>query len=286
MRLFDACTVFPSARENWIVPHPGRALPVHVRAKLRASFGSLFSASDLARLKTPSRLGIALRPYESGDALKTLSLQHYVRTQELATRIDTASGRATAGIVFHAYENMEFSSSNLGNKAQLGLVLSAVLEVLHEAHLHHVEVLFVTERDFQVGLKKISQKIARWNFRYLISDFLYFENKEDALKPQIAQALQELGLSSSHVFIIRDLLEQPQNNQLSDVSDALIPFGESDHTTNQFFSGENFVKNLQNQLMHIERSLTSVGGHSLLVTGNTELAQIVHHIAVTEGAMA
>ena len=88
MKFESICNVFPKEEKYWPCLHPSKALPFFIRTYLRQHFGGIFAANDLYKKNTPKRLGIATKPFEMGDPISTISMNHFIKTQELITKID------------------------------------------------------------------------------------------------------------------------------------------------------------------------------------------------------
>lgn len=257
---------------DWQIPHPGRALPLSLRAKLRSNLGSIFAASDVNRLRAPSRLGVSTRDYMVGDPLKSLSLSHLVRHDSFQTRTDLAPGRASACVVFHLSDSMTFSSQ-ASNKGQLALTLAAIIEVLHEEWMHRFEVVYVRDENFSHGVEKLAPVLRRYQYRYFISDFFYEKSQAAVLEPNFATALHRHGLIKPCVMVVRDTLEWLENNPLTETNEELEPFG--DEGGPKLFSGAQYAAHLRSQLRFLSDSvLSEVSGTTLIATSDTPFSAV------------
>jgi hypothetical protein len=275
MRLSDFCTVFPDNPEDWPPAKLSSALPFPLRAKVKARFGSILAASDMARLKAASRLGVALRPFEPGDGLSTLSRSHLLRTGEVLTRVDFAPGRQKAGVIFHGYEDMRFRSSiQQPNKGQIALGVSAFLEAAHGSLSHEFQMLCFKSQELGKNIKELKKTIRGWNFCYIITDLFFDKVGLEASGTQLMNALTEIGVSKPLVFLARDPEEWPQASVPLSQQRLLKPFavGEEDPF---FYSGKEYVENLRLQFKLFNESLKTIGGEAHIVTQSTTAHEIV-----------
>lgn len=247
MKFGELCTAFPPDPAAWPTARLARALPYHLRARLRALFGGLLASGDIARTRAPAKLGISIRPFQVGDPTSTLARSLLVRTGELYTRTDQAPGRQHACIVVHAYGNMLYRGETAqGNKAQVAISAAAIIAKAHDTLGHAVETVVVMEDSLSDALARLRHRLPRRHHLYLLSDFLFSAEALDATRERLAEAIAELNRAPGALVLVRDPDEWPEGNPLATEQSLLIPLAsnESAATAERRFSGPAYVRNL------------------------------------------
>lgn len=277
--LYSLAKLFPASQEQWDIQRPSKAVVASVRAHVRRRFGTIQASSDKARVKEPTRLGIALRPYEPGDPLRALSRMHLIRTNELVTRTDYAAGRRSCAILFHAYNNMVFSSADAAaNKGQVALAVSALAEVVYESLAQACYFRLVREPDLGSVIAALGHSGGRTHDLVLVTDALFFSNTREATAMSLVEGVVKGGFSRVCVFVVRDPLEHPLDNKLSKRSAALRSFGNEDVAEEPLYSGEEYERNLRRQLEHLRTELLKVGAEIHVVTGRTAMEFVLDSV--------
>ncbi len=275
MKLSEICTAFPS--NNWNCPHPAQALPFQVRAKLRTLFGGLFSSTDRARRRAPTRTGIATRPFEAGDPFSALSMPHLIKKGEWETRVDSAPGRQRATIIFHGYEKLLYSSpQSLVNKAQLALGVAAIIEAAHDSLAQPCELIFISENNLPHAIAVHAPKLRRAQYTYIITDLLFDESGIFNSGEKLLAALTNGGIKHPVVAVVRDVYETTQTNPLEKLSVELLPYKNStNNSLNSLYSGPFYINNLREQFSHLSKTIESARGTALLIDSNSNLVTLV-----------
>ena len=207
MKLADFCGNYPSEQENWHNLKLAKALPVHLREILHTKIGSLFAANDLSRAKNSSRLGLALRPFQPGDRIKAISLGHFMRTDEIMTRIDNAQGQLTARIFCITTRSLDYQSEAAAcTKGQIMLGVAAVLETLHQRQNHRIRICFCPRDEFAIHLAHAAKSRQGAEAIYVLSDFLNGSLQTDF--DNLLQAGYTALRFSLQFFCIRDAFER------------------------------------------------------------------------------
>ncbi len=278
--LFELAKLFPARPEMWDLQKPSKAVAAGIHAHVRRRFGTLQTASDKARVKEPTRLGIALRNYEPGDPLRALSRSHLIRSNELVTRTDFAAGRRSCGIVFHAYENMPFAAADsVANKGQIALAVSALVEAVYESLAQACVFRVARERDLGPVLSALGTSGSRPDELFVITDLLFLSSSREASARSLMEGIVSGGFSRACVFVVRDPLEHPSENKLSKRSAALRPFDAQDLSFDVLYSGEEYQRNLRHQLEHLRFEARRVGVDAHFVTGRTSLESVLNSVA-------
>jgi uncharacterized protein (DUF58 family) len=284
--LFDLAKLFPENADQWDLLRPSKALSVSLRAHVKRRFGVLQTAADMARIKEPTRLGVALRAYESGDPLRALSRNHLVRTNELLTRTDFAAGRRSCMLFFHAYENMVFASSGAhANKGQISLAVSALVEAIYESLAQTCVFRVVRERNIADVVSAVGNSGSRPDDVVVVTDLLFLTSSAQASTRALLDAFVQAGFRRACVFVVRDVLEHPVANKLGKQSVALRPFRSEDPNTEPLFSGEEYEQNLARQIedLHRESRLRGVDVH--VVTGRSTLEGLIDSVSSFVGSV-
>jgi hypothetical protein len=239
-----------------------------LRAHVRRRFGGLENASDFARIKEPTRLGISLRAYEPGDTLCALSRSHLLRNNELVTRTDHASGRRKVLVVFHGYHNMTFSAPGAtANKGQVGLALSALVELFHEGLSQLCRFVVVTDSDLGAAVAALGAKGNRPDEIYVVTDLLFSSASRESATRELVEALVAGGHARAKLMVVRDPHEHPDDNQLTHRSATLIPFLGEDLTLDLRYSGDEYRRNLRRQLDDLHLQARKFGFSAHVFTG-------------------
>lgn len=278
MKLSEICTAFPS--NNWNCPHPAQALPFQVRAKLRALFGGLFSSTDRARRRAPTRTGIATRPFEAGDPFSALSMPHLIKKGEWETRVDSAPGRQRATILFHGYEKLLYSSPHSSiNKSQLALGVAAIIEAAHDSLAQPCELIFISDSNLPQAISVHAPKLRRAQFTYIITDLLFDESGIFNSGEHLMAALNNGGIKNPVVAVVRDAYETPQANPLEKLSVELLPYKKTtSNTLSSLYSGPFYLNNLREQFAHLRETIKTTRGTALLIDTDSELDTLVEQL--------
>lgn len=249
----DVAHVFPGTVDAWsALRHPAQALRGEMRIALRRRFGGVTAASDLTRLQSPSRLGVALRPYESGDPFRALSRAHLLRRDEYWIRTDFAEGRQACGILFHGYESMEFRSETASVcKGQTALCGAAMVELAHDALGHSVSFRTTSGAELDDALASWTAGLRKLDFLYVFTDALFDPSSPDAAVEKLRRAIANLPIPRVAVCIVRDPLELPSDTELTLEGYDLAPFrekGEGAPGGELRYSGQEYRRNLERQL--------------------------------------
>lgn len=247
MNFENICSVFPEEEKSWPCPHPSSALPFFIRTYLRQQFGGIFAANDLYKRNSPSRLGIATRPFEKGDPISTLSKNHFIKSQELLTRVDFGSGRQKALIIFHSYPNMSYHSElSQINKGQLANGVIAILEEVHKCVAHSFNISKVTNHDLFEGCKLLNKNFQNSDYVYFISDLLFDPTDTWAAAHKAIEITKHFHIKKAIFIIVRDPMEYPENQ--IDVEE-LSPWDQDKKLKKSFyFSGNTYHKNIHEQI--------------------------------------
>jgi hypothetical protein len=288
MKLAELCTAFPETAGTTDIRQPASAVPPLLRLKLRAQRGYLQAALDTHPQRSPSRLGLGLRPYESGDSLRALSNRHLLMQEQLLTRTDVSAGRFHVSILVHSYENMNFKSSpDRPSKNQLAWAAAALLQNLHEQQAQKVDVITLTGRNLSEQILRHSKRIRRSHFCYLMTDLFHNPESHGASALDVCSALSLLHIRRGLVCIIRDPLESPENQQLA--SGRLLTFespaqdsGLADNLNRNgdSHSGPDYLRNLKAQYDGLQQQLSSYGWSSVLTTSDDELDHFVRELSL------
>ncbi|KAB8033766.1 hypothetical protein [Fluviispira multicolorata] len=254
MNFENICSVFPSEEKYWPCQHPSRALPFYIRAHLRNLFGGVFSANDLNKRNLPSRLGITIKPFEKGDPISSISKNHFIKTQNLLTRVDYGHGRQRVVVLFHCYENMLYHSEKTTiNKGQLAIGITAILEEAHRSLAHSYDIFAVKEKDLFAGALLHNKSLRVADHIYIVTDLLYDSTEPFAAAENSLKLINYLHLKQCVFFITRDPLEYPIINNDSSQIEELIPWENKDISKNShYFSGNTYQINSQNQIKYFQ----------------------------------
>ncbi len=265
MNFESICDVFPKEEKFWPCPHPSSALPFFIRSYLRQHFGSIFAANDLYKKNSPTRLGVATRAFEIGDPISTISKNHFIKTQELLTRIDYGSGRQRVAVIFHSYQNMSYQSElSFINKGQLANGVTALLEEAHRSLAHSFQIINVTNHDLFEGCKQAGKQFHNSDYTYFISDLLFDTSDTLSAANRALEIIKFFHLKKAIFIIVRDPMEYP-NNEVE--VEELIPWNYNKNFKSAlYFSGNSYYNNIRNQIDFFNKKMT----------GNNNLIKVVH----------
>lgn len=280
--------LFPEVPEEWgQVTHPARVFSGDLRIKIRRRFGSLTASSDLARLQSPHRQGVALRPYESGDSLRTLSRSHLLKRDEAWTRTDWAEGRQRCGIVLHGYPALAFRAPESEvNKGQVALAAAGLIELAHDGLGHGVAVKCIDYPDLDRGLMGLGSWLRRCDYLYVLTDLLFDSTSVAASGERLLNALIGTGKRRVFVGVVRDRLETPDGNRLVREGWELEPFEQLGNTFEVVYSGEEYGENLRRQLQSLRDaadrwafSVATLSGSHRVDDFMAQVRRFLHHDA-------
>lgn len=265
MNFESICGVFPKEEKFWPCPHPSSALPFFIRSYLRQHFGGIFAANDLYKKNAPSRIGIATKLFEIGDPISTISKNHFMKTEELLTRVDHSAGRQSVAVIFHSYSNMTYQSENSEiNKGQLANGVTAVLEEAHLSMAHSFQIINVTNHDLFEGCKLIGKQFHNADYAYFISDLLFDTSDTLAAANRALEIIKFFHLKKAIFMIIRDPMEYPSNEM---ELEELIPWEQNKNFKSSFyFSGNSYHKNIHNQINFFANKMSE----------NNNLVKVIH----------
>ncbi|APJ03563.1 hypothetical protein [Silvanigrella aquatica] len=254
MNFETICEVFPKEEKYWPCPNPSRALPFFIKSYLRQNFGGILAANDLYKKNEPSRLGVATRQFELGDPISTLSKNHFIKTQDLFTRVDYGAGRQSAVVIFHSYKNMTYQSEFSGiNKGQLAHGITALLEEIHKGLSHSFKIINIPEIDLFEGCKYVGKHFLQADFAYFISDLLFDSRDVFASANRALEIIQFFHIKKSIFIIARDPMEYPDENIKIE---ELMPWEQfHNYQNSHYFSGKNYRENIQNQIKFLDEKL-------------------------------
>lgn len=278
MQWENICSLFPNSLEQWPVPHASAALPFFIRARIREAFGGVLAASDLNRKTSPQRFGIAVRPFEQGDPISTLSRSHLVKSQQLFTKIDVSQGRQCAVVLLHAYENMLFASKPGGvSKGQLALGLGAVVQETHQSLAHAFSVHAIRSPNFYEGVLPLLGLLKKAHAVYIVSDLLFDSSALHASCRQVEHFLTHLPLKKVNFFVVRDLLEvvSPENSAQGVVQ--MFPYGSRDEKVGNY-SDALYFENLRAQLEEFTKKMEMQAHAVRLVTAQDDVNDFIHFL--------
>lgn len=289
MKLAELCTVYPATAGAPGVRNPGKALPLALRLKLRAQRGHLQAALDSHSQRSANRLGLGLRPYESGDSLRALALRPLLLQEQLLTRTDVSPGRFHVSVVVHSYENMNFKSTPASpSKNQLTWALAGLLQCLHEQRAHKVEFIVMPGPDLPQQMIQHSPKLKRSHFCYVITDLFFNPKTNHSAAEELAAALNLLHLRRGIVILARDPFESPSSQEL--LQEKIFSFEPPTYLNSinnllsgqspQLFSGAGYVRNLRAQVDRLQTELTPLGWTSLLTTSQDEVSALTRQLAL------
>ncbi|MEY3900812.1 MAG: hypothetical protein RL189_118 [Pseudomonadota bacterium] len=287
MKLAELCTAFPETAGSAGIRHPGSALPHALRLKLRAQRGHLQASLDTHPQRSANRLGLGLRPYESGDSLRAVALRPLLLQEQLLTRTDVSAGRFHVSIIVHSYANMNFKSDPQGpSKNQLAWATAGILQNLHDQQAQKVDLLTLGGADLPAQMIQHAARIRRSHFCYVVTDLLFNSNDQNAAAREISAALSVLHLRRGMVIVIRDPLESPEQ-PVSDSGRVLTfepPQGVNVQvaadSTNEKHSGEGYVANLRAQVENLQQQLNSFGWNSFVVTATDDTDHFARQLSL------
>jgi hypothetical protein len=287
MKLAELCTAYPENCDAPAVRHPGNALSLAVRLKLRAQRGRLQSALDFHPQKTADRSGLGLRPYLPGDSLRALSARHLLLQDELQTRIDVSPGRFCVSIFVHCYENMEFrSAENKPNKMQTAWGVAGLLEQMHSQHSQKVTVHALQGADLSTALLEQRAHIQRSHFCYLVTDLLNKTESRTAAVESLSETLRFLNAPTGMVLVVRDPMETTDWNALAEQDRLSFAPLNSHHRPEkpsaaaEYQAGEQYLKNIRIQLTELRSTLQMRRWESLWCTPEHSVDSLLHQLTL------
>ncbi|WGL59600.1 hypothetical protein QEJ31_13800 [Pigmentibacter sp. JX0631] len=254
MNFEQIASVFPKEEKYWPCLNPAKALPLAIRSYIKEKFGGIFSANDLFKKNSPSRLGVTTRPFEIGDPIATISKPHFIKTNELLTKIDFSPGRQKVIVIFHNYINMTYSSEKSKiNKGQLANGILAIIEESHKGLSHFIKVLPVNSVDLFNGCKQYQRELQNAEYVYFITDLLYIYDNHLAAAKNVIELLNNLKVKKGIFLLSRDPLE---TNNININIEELIPWKKDINFKNNIhFSGDEYFKNIDNQIMFLRNEI-------------------------------
>jgi disulfide oxidoreductase YuzD len=288
MKLAELCTAFPETAGVQDFRHPASAVPHLLRLKLRTQRGYLQAALDSHPQKSPSRLGLGLRPYEAGDSLRAVSFRHLQLQEQLLTRTDVSAGRFHVSIIIHTYDNMNFKSDPEGpSKNQLAWLAAALLQNLHEQQAQKVDILPIADKRLTESIQKHAARIRRSHFCYLITDLFHNSESAGASVRDVLSLLELLHIRRGLVVLVRDPLESPENPELAtgriltfESPEKSAPAPEGSPKTSDLHSGKEYLDNLKSQYSGLQQAISQIGWGSLLTTAEDELDDFVRQLSI------
>ncbi|WP_338637577.1 hypothetical protein [Spirobacillus cienkowskii] len=263
MNFESLCEVFPKDEKLWPCQKPSRALPIFLKSYLRQKFGGFFSANDLFKKHSPSRIGITSRNFEDGDPISTISKQHFMKTDEVITRIDYSYGRQKAIGIFHVYQNMTYQSESSSiNKGQLGNGVMGVLEEIHTSLSQSFHIIKANKPDLLESCKPIEWYLKNADYIYFLTDFLFDSSDVISSVEKALEIIKLFKIKKSIFLIIRDPEEFPDKKN---IIEELYPWKEEKNLKHTFcFSGENYVNNIYYQINYFKEK-TKNSNHTIKV---------------------
>lgn len=279
MKFESICDVFPKEEKYWPCPHPSKALPFFIRTYLRQQFGGIFAANDLYKKNTPTRLGIATKPFEIGDPISTISKNHFIKTQELLTRIDYGAGRQKVVVIFHSYPNMTYQSEkSLINKGQLANGLVAIIEEAHSGLAHSFQIVNVTAKDLFEGCKYVGKEFHNADYAYIISDLLFDSQDNYSAANKAIEIINLFHLKKAIFLITRDPLECP--NEETEIEE-LIPWKKNNYDNkSNHFSGSEYKKNIESQFNFFSSKLFEKNHLARIIHSKETLISFINFILI------
>lgn len=278
MQWENICSIFPNSLAQWPVAHASAALPFFIRARIREAFGGVLAASDLNRKTSPQRFGIAVRPFEQGDPISTLSRSHLVKSQQLFTKTDVSQGRQRAIVLMHAYENMLFASQPGGvSKGQLAHGLSAVVQEVHQSLAHAFSVHAIRSANFYEGLQPFMSLLKQAHAVYIITDLLFDTSSVQASCQQVESVLKYTKCKNINFFLVRDVLElaSPQNSAQGVVQ--MFPYGTSAEKEGNY-SDAVYVANLRTQILEFKEKMQGQAHTVRVVTAQDDVNDFIQFL--------
>lgn len=287
MKLAELCTVYPDNCAAPEIKHPGDALALAVRLKLRAQKGRLQAALDRHPQKSADRSGLGLRPYLAGDSLRALSARHLILQDELQTRIDVSPGRFCVSVFVHCYENMEFrSSTDLPNKMQTAWAVAGILEQMHTQQAQKVNIYQTRGADLGRSLIEHRSQIQRSHFCYILTDLLHVSKTKTAAVESLSEALHFINAKQGMVVVVRDPMETTEwSVSQNQAALSFEPLNTSIHsetarTMPEYQAGEEYLTNIKSQLNDLRTTLQKRGWDSLWCTADHPVERLLHQLTL------
>lgn len=277
MNFETICEVFPKEEKYWPCLHPSSALPFFIKSYLRQHFGGIFAANDIYKRNFPNRLGTSTRPFEIGDPISTISKNHFVKTQELLTRIDYSTGRQRAVIIFHSYPNMTYQSelSNI-NKGQLSNGVVAILEEIHKCLGHSIQIMKFSNDNFFEEFTSIIKKIKNSEYIYFISDLLFDSSNTFASPDRVFEVINYFHIKKIIFIIVRDPMEYP--NTETDIEELSPLINNKYIFKNTYFSGKDYYKNIHIQLEYFYKKVSESNNFAKVIYPRENVKNLINFI--------
>lgn len=287
MKLADLCTAYPVNCDAPAIAHPGAALPLAIRLKIRAQRGLLQSALDRHPQKTAERTGLGLRPYIPGDTLRSLSTRHLLLQDDFQTRIDASPGRFRVSVFVHCYDNMEFrSDEQRPNKMQAAWALAGVIENLHAQQAQKVNIYRIEGSSLSEALLAHRGLLQRSHFSYIITDLLNDPSSKTAAVESLSAALRSLGVRRGMTVVVRDPLEAADGQ--TEASQSYFSFEprnselqkQNDFSSGEYHSGPAYFRNIKEQLALLQNQLQKRGWDSFWCTPEYPFEKILQQLSI------
>nr|BFD32447.1 hypothetical protein GTC16762_20650 [Pigmentibacter ruber] len=277
MNFEQIASVFPMEEKYWPCVNPSKALPLAIRSYIKEKFGGIFSANDFFKKNSPSRLGIATRPFEIGDPIVTISKPHFIKTNELLTKIDFSPGRQKVIVIFHNYFNMAyFSEKSKINKGQLANGILAILEEAHKGLSHFFKILPVNTIDLFSGSKQYQTELQNAEYVYFITDLLYIHDNHLAAAKNVLELLKNFKIKKAVFLLPRDPLE---TTKLNENIEELIPWKNDINIKNNiYFSESEYYKNIENQITFLRNEVKQNNHIVKIVTAEDKIGNFIHFL--------
>ncbi|MBM3381613.1 MAG: hypothetical protein FJY29_04140 [Betaproteobacteria bacterium] len=294
MKLAELCTAYPSSCDAPALAHPGRALPLELRAKLRMQRGWLQASLDSNIQRSANRSGLGLRPYTAGDSLRALSARHLFLQEELLTRTDVSPGRFHVSVLVHCYGNMEFRSAQASaSKMQAAWAVAGLLENLHNQQAQKVEIVALRGRNLGEALLQQAARLRRSHFCYVITDMLFDPTSVSASTEELSAALKHVRMARGMVVVVRDAWESPDitSSEILRSGDT-IAFaapntnpGNTPQDGQDFHGGLAYLENINTQLRQLERELNMRNWNSMWLTPEHEVSDVSKNLTTRLAAL-
>lgn len=276
MLLFDLASHYPKSVHN--ISSLALGLPNQVRISLAQNFGHIAAALDHHHSKSSSRMGIELRDYQPGDKLQAVSVQNWLRTNRLESRIQESPGRQFILVALHLYENMNFESQNI-NKVQVALACAALIERLHLNHSHSVSFVVFSDANIEHAVAH-KPALERYQDVYILSDFLH-RNPEEGLDIESLNTIATR--TKTHLIAVRDPLEWTEASLPEfDLHPYRVGGAEFDAATTTF--GDSYREKLKQHFLQMREQASERKIDLTLMTGTNTIETFCTHLALTHSA--
>ncbi len=277
MNFEHIANIFPKEEKYWPCMAPSKALPLFIRAFMREKFGGVFAANDIFKKNTPARMGVTTRPFEIGDPISTISRNHFIKTQELLTKVDYGPGRQKVVVIFHNYPNMTYHSEFTEiNKGQLANGVLAILEEAHKSLSHYFKIYSVNHHDLFTGAKFYSKELHNAEYAYFITDLLFDYEHHLSAAQKTLELLNTFKIKKAIFILTRDPMEI--KNKEENVEE-LIPW-EKEITFKKYhhFSGEEYTKNIAEQIYFLEENIFNNKHILKIITAKDNVIDFINFI--------